>query len=210
MDIISTLVITVIGGLAVWFIIELVKRSGLRNYKQNKAPLNILEHVYPGVTLIKAQEILGAPYIEDKNILIYKFSNLFVQLSTQESKSVSAVTKMLPSLQKHNKFKVYPLNYVLGELKFGDQNFSAEDIILDSSSKFVAAWVELYFGNPGYYRDYTFGIFSGAGVRYEDEKLHLYLKDKMNVNHLNKLIVKFVSVANKEGIGRPIHFEYLR
>lgn len=117
--------------------------------------------------MAKAREVLGVPMRERDEYLSYKFKDAFVQVSTKDGKSVSAICMVLPRLQRRATFRVYPLNFVLGRSSMAEAAWGEEPVYeYDLSSKHHEFRTTQYFGYDGHYLHYIFGVI-GAPHIYE-------------------------------------------
>ncbi|CAJ0817192.1 hypothetical protein LMG19087_03015 [Ralstonia wenshanensis] len=126
------------------------------------APPNILEVVSPYVHRDKVIELLGRPHRLEGNTSAYRFKNALLQI---EYENDNAVTVTLASLQLRwpNRFEIFPLGLKMGSSTFGEVSVDPECIAkVENSSKFFAYWTKEYFGFPGRYMNYYFGMIEAA------------------------------------------------
>jgi len=129
-----------------------------------KAPSNLFEHIKPRVTFEKMQEILGVPHRRYENKYLFVFSDLFVQIIIDENRLVSSVSAALTKITFRSRFKTPALNFVLGKTNFVDVLEDDSPIELDFSSKHYHYWTKAYYGFPGLYLHYAFGVLEATGI----------------------------------------------
>lgn len=130
-----------------------------------RAPVNLFEQVQPYASLNYVKEKFGAPYRSDNICITYRFKDVFVQITSKDALTISSVDVLLRKSRQFATFRVYPLQYVLGKIKLSDVLEKHTTIKKENSAKFFSFYVERYFGFPGKYFYYTFGLYSGPGVR---------------------------------------------
>lgn len=187
--------------------------------REKFVPKDVLSEIHPGTSLSRAREILGAPYRESEvwretgsmggTSLIYKFANLYVQIESLDDKTIDLVTIVKPSMRDRDLFDVYPLDFKLGQVKFGDVMSYCGKLEVRTSSKDAEATLECYFGNPGNYRYYTFGTYIGGGIWHETLKFSVDLEEKVT-GDVAGTRPNFVSISVNEGDGHPIYHGELR
>lgn len=165
MDYIITSLLTIIVGLILWRLKDWLTHKLNPDIKLKKAPKNLLKHITPGVTLEKVRELLSAPYFDDTNKMIYKFKNVNLEIR-KDGKRVSTIILILKKFGIGRKYPIHPTQFTLGKVTLGDVLESQKNLGVETSSKHGQIWIERYFGNPGYYRYYTFGIFNGPSAIY--------------------------------------------
>lgn len=129
-----------------------------------KAPSNLFDHIKPSISVEKMREILGVPHRSYANEYLYSFKDLCVQISTHNDKYINSVSVALVRVSNLSKFKLPPLDFILGKttfLEILDENAVIES---DSSSKFYHYWTKAYYGFPGAYYYYTFGVLEAPGI----------------------------------------------
>jgi hypothetical protein len=136
-------------------------------------PSDLLRYVQPGTSVANMREMLGAPLAETEQTYRYKFDNLYLEAESEDGITIDSMTLVLPSVRESDKFPIPPLDggsepsYVLGELRLGEVAGPDDDIEEATSSKHGVVWVEKYYGNPGHYRSYLFGVFNGPSAPYD-------------------------------------------
>ncbi len=129
------------------------------------APKNLLEVIGPTTSRRKVEELLGAPHYMTEQISAYRFANALLQVQ-YDGDSVFVVCLASLSLRWPNRFTVFPLPFVLGKTTVQDlYEASPEDpksLLLEFSTKFFVQWRSYYFGFPGRYFYYTFGVMEAA------------------------------------------------
>jgi hypothetical protein len=178
------------------------------DFKTPNAPKDIFEYIIPGVSPAFIKDRLKSPNFENESSHVYKFSNLYLELIFADSK-VETINAILPDLA-FKKFKVHPFDFYFGKIRMKDVYENPTHIIKDGSSKFGAIWIEEYYGNPGHYNYYCFGVYVGPGVRYNDKNFEAYFDQTELTDKQKKLKVNFLSISAHERKGSPIYFEYLR
>lgn len=88
----------------------------------------------------------------------YSFSDALVQVRSLDRNTITALAVALPKIDKRSHFQIYPMKFVLGKLRLGDILDSDSEIQKDNSSKHWGFWIQNYYGFPGLYRYYTFGV----------------------------------------------------
>jgi len=164
---------------------------------ENKTvPSDLLRYVQPGTSVANMREMLGAPLTETERTYRYKFDNLYLEVESEDGTTIDSMTLVLPSVDESDDFPIPPLeshpepDYVLGELRLGEVAEPEDDIKETTSSKHGIVWVEKYYGNPGHYRNYLFGVFDGPAAPYdvsidrEDGETTLGDPDELVVNLL--------------------------
>lgn len=134
-----------------------------------RAPSNILEHIKPGVPIERVREELGAPHRKADRQYCYLFSDLCVQIDTEDDVCVDAITVALRRMDWRSKFIIYPLQIVLGKTTFLEILDAETKIEFDKSSKHYHFWVTCYFGFPGLYLNYAFGALEAPGIIWQGE-----------------------------------------
>lgn len=210
MDYLITLLLTIIAALIIWRLKDWLSTKINPDIKFNKAPKNLLRHITPGVTIEKVREILGTPYYNDANKLTYKFNSLNLEVKKEDNK-VETIILVLKKFGIRNKYPIHPTDYVLGSVTLGDViDHPQEDFGVDISSKHGQVWIERYFGNPGHYWNYTFGILDGPGALYPDDFPDFDTEEQKIYGDYEYLKVNFVAVSNKSGQGHVFDFYAMR
>lgn len=177
--------------------------------RQPNTPINFFEYLQPGNNVAKAKEILGEPIYKSDVVMIFKMNDVNIQIIKKEAK-IETITAILPKFMWFKLFVIYPLKHKLGSVKICDVIKYADEIKYDTSSKHGSAWIECFFGNPGKYNYYTFGIFNGPSAiyPYKFPKLHVSIEDLDN-EILNQKF-NYISISNKSGCGNTFNFHAMR
>jgi len=136
-------------------------------------PSDMLRYVQPGTSVANMREMLGAPLAETEQTYRYKFDNLYLEVESEDGTTIDSMTLVLPSVDESDDFPIPPLesqpepDSVLGALRLGEVAEPEDDIKETTSSKHGIVWVEKYYGNPGHYRNYLFGVFDGPSAPYD-------------------------------------------
>ncbi|WP_157381510.1 ETEC_3214 domain-containing protein [Methylophilus sp. 5] len=134
------------------------------NIELKRAPSNLFDHIKPGRSAEKMREILGAPHRKYADQYLYKFKDVCVQVSVHNDEYIQSVSMALSRVSKLGRFKISPLDFTLGKTTFLEVLKENSVIESDSSSKFYHYWTKAYYGFPGAYLYYTFGILVAPGV----------------------------------------------
>ncbi len=131
-------------------------------YGYKMANSNILQIIAPYVYKEKVIELLGQPHETDQVHAAYRFSNALLQVN-YDGDSVESVALVSLKMAWPNRFRVFPLTYILGASTFGDVCSLEDgqqhiDLEWNGSSKFFSLVSEQYFGNPGRYFHYSFAL----------------------------------------------------
>ena len=129
------------------------------------APTNIFEYAQPYAGLQYLRAVLGEPHRVEKKWATFRFRDLYLQVMLGDSDSVEELSVLTRKPTWLGRYTVYPLHYVLGEVTLADVVESGQAFVVEGSSMFCTVHVQRYFGFPGKYNYYTFGIYSGPGVR---------------------------------------------
>lgn len=126
-------------------------------------PSNILEVIHPYTNQGKVVELLGAPHHKDRNQVTYRFSNAFLQILYDETGAVDTVTVAALRTRWPNRTNIHPLSFKLNKNTMADVS-EARPMVLkrDGSSKFNVYWRSEYFGFPGSYNYFSFGVIEAA------------------------------------------------
>ncbi|MDD2915791.1 MAG: hypothetical protein PHP70_10800 [Gallionella sp.] len=151
---ILNLVSNLITPIVVWFIGRFKRPTVTRT----RAPENIFEQLCPGTSLERMKEILGVPHRESKGQYSYSFSDALVQVRSNDSSSITTLAVALPKIKKRSHFAIHPMHFVLGKARLNEVLDTDSAIKKDNSSKHWTFWVRNYYGFPGLYRYYTFGV----------------------------------------------------
>lgn len=125
---------------------------------RKRAPENLFEQLCPGTTLERMREVLGAPHREHDGQYSYSFNDSLVQVRSLDRNTITALAVALPKIDKRAHFRIHPMEFVLGKLRLSDVLDSDSEIKKDNSTKHWGFWVQQYYGFPGLYRHYTFGV----------------------------------------------------
>jgi hypothetical protein len=151
---------TSLGGRAIDWAIERFKRPTIR---LKRAPENVFEHIVPGTSLVRAQEVLGTPHRVERQWHSFSFSDAHVQIGSDDGASAQWIAVLLPKLNRRAQFPI-PVgamgSLALGKSTLADVLALAPDAKFrkDSSTKHWCFWIESYFGFSGLYRHYLFGV----------------------------------------------------
>ncbi|QKY07708.1 hypothetical protein [Janthinobacterium lividum] len=131
-------------------------------YGYKMAHSNILEIIAPYVYKEKVIELLGQPHEADGNHAAYRFSNALLQVN-YDGDFVESVALVSLKMGWPNRFRVFPLSFVLGRSTFEDactpeENQEHIELVSEGSTKFFSLVNEQYFGNPGRYFYYSFAL----------------------------------------------------
>ncbi|KVN99195.1 hypothetical protein WJ70_05980 [Burkholderia ubonensis] len=126
-------------------------------------PSNLLELVRPYSNYGKVVELLGEPHHAWKAQASYRFADSLLQIERDDDNVVTAVTLATLKPRWPHRFRVHPLEFVLGRDTFRDV-FPDGEIALshNGSSKFNIYSKTGYFGFPGSYLHFSFGIVEAA------------------------------------------------
>jgi hypothetical protein len=125
---------------------------------------NVLEVIRPYVHKGKVIELLGQPHEVEHGRAGYRFSNALLQVNYEED-VVQSVALVSLKMRWPNRFKIFPLAFVMGSSTFaevcqGIQGTIPIELQVNFSSKFFCVWGEQYFGNFGRYFYYSFALLS--------------------------------------------------
>ncbi|MFM0727655.1 hypothetical protein PQQ53_28685 [Paraburkholderia strydomiana] len=126
-------------------------------------PSNLLEVVRPFSNYGKVAELLGEPHHVWKAQASYRFADSLLQIERDDDNVITAVTLATLKPRWPHRFRVHPLEFVLGRDTFRDV-FPEGEIVLshNGSSKFNIYSKTGYFGFPGSYLHFSFGIVEAA------------------------------------------------
>ncbi len=168
-------------------------------------PENILSQLNPGTSINFTKELLGEPKIQEdledesqnktETIYVWHFNNAFISIRSIDNQSIETITLIKSSMEQSDKFTIYPLNYELGNLQYSDIKDLCESSQKNYSSKFYSLFTKCYFGNPGKYYSFEFGLFEGGNVIYNQAI------DDINVGPFN-----YVSISSNESNFSNIFF----
>lgn len=144
---------------------EKIRRPLIRD---PRAPVNLFEHAQPYASLDHLREVFGTPYRSDKQWITYRFQELFLQITTKDLTTVETINVLIRKRGLLKTFQIYPLQYILGKITLSDVMDSERKLTIEGSSKYCAVYTQQFFGFPGKYNHYTFGIYSGPGIHSVD------------------------------------------
>lgn len=215
MEITLSLIGSLFVGLLVWSAQRWLQRKGyvrvepeVLQLEYKRAPTDLLRYVRPGTSVANMKEHLGAPFSVATHEILkypnattyqYKFSNLNLEAYSQDGITIHVMTLVLPRIGDADHFEVPMLQhvngFVLGRDCLGKVLGDNDEVQRDTSSKHGSLTVEKYYGNPGQYRRYRFGVFSGPSAPYD------YLDEPINSSGVDpsKLIVNLFSLTSENG-----------
>jgi len=209
-EVLKTIGIGVLTYLAYKVIDLSIDRFKNTKVRLKNTPKNFFQYLQPGSSLAKAREILGQPVHDTEYSMIFKMRDMNIQI-WKDGESVETICAVLPKFKLFKRFKIYPLDHKLGSVKIKDVIDEHGEIEYGTSSKSGSAWVHSYFGNPGYYNYYTFGIFDGPSAHYPTNKFpELHVPTSKLSKKTKKLKFNYVSISSKEGQGIAFDFHAMR
>lgn len=187
MNLVLSLTSSFVVGLVAWFTQRWLQRKGyvrvepeVLQLEHKRAPTDLLRYVKPGTSTANMREQLGAPFSTDSRgteenpdatIYRYKFSNLNLEAYSKDGATIHIMTLVLPSVRGPDCFSVPMLgsveDFVLGRDYLGKVLEEQDNPDWRTSSKHGLLAVEKYYGNPGQYRRYRFGVFTGPSAPYD-------------------------------------------
>ena len=191
--------------MAVWYLTEWRKNNKAR-LESPRAPANLLHHLAPGAATSKMRELLGAPYAEQPGRFSYRFSNLLLQIEAEDHTTIDAVGMILPRIDRKPGFEIYPLKLTLGKMTMADILEDDATIERETSSKHLLLSIDRYYGNPGFYREYSFGVFHGPGADYPWKDIEWDFENDQLLTDPKKLKVNWVTITNGLKQGFSIDF----
>lgn len=201
MDILITIITGVAASVVAWVIIKALKKRRYKSFKLKKAPENILTHIVSQSSVAHANELLGAPFSQEPGQWSYKFANALFQYRSKDSMSVDSVLLVIPEIKKNPKFEIPYTQFRLGRITLANVVEDGSLFERDTSSKHGLISTECYYGNPGNYLYFTFGIFMGPGADYPMDQIEWdYDNQKVSTN-LQKVKINFVCISNDSGQG---------
>jgi hypothetical protein len=209
MEYVITSLLSIILALVVWRLKDWLSYKINPDIKLRRAPRNIFEHITPGTTVDKVKELLHTPYYNDDNRMTYKFKNANLEIKKDENK-VSTMILILKNFGFRNKYPIHPTDYTLGKVKLRDIINSQENVGVDISSKHGQVWIERYFGNPGLYWYFTFGIFNGPGALYPYNFPKFSTEDQKVYGEYEDLKFNFIAVSKNSNEGQFFDFHAMR
>jgi len=161
---VSKLVTSLVGRAIDWAIARFRRPS----IELKRAPENLFEHLAPGTSLARVREVLGTPQRVETEWHSFTFNDAFVQVGSRDGQTVEWIGVVLPRIGRRARFPLGILPLELGRSTLGDVLALSPDteveIKKDSSSKHWCFWTECYFGFPGLYRHYLFGVIEAPNV----------------------------------------------
>ncbi len=85
---------------------------------------------------------------------------------SSDDRSVDGITLILPKFNRRNRFPIPLTTFVLGKTTLADVMDKETQIEKDFSSKHWQLSVEQFYGFPGNYNYYTYGVFTGLRCEY--------------------------------------------
>lgn len=147
------------GGFVTRWVTKLIDRFKRPKVTLRRAPENMFDQLCPGTSLERMREILGAPHRESDGQYSYSFRDALVQIRSKDQKSITSVAVAIPRIDKKSQFAIPPTALVLGKVRLNQVLPDSESgLKKDSSTKHWGIWVRNYYGFPGLYRYYTFGV----------------------------------------------------
>lgn len=220
MDFIETIISGVVGGLLVLLFQKYWDyRSKKLDEGENKIispernlkylPKNISQHLYPGIDLVKAIEILGQPERTIEEVIIpydyesvkakylkFSFLNAIVSIISKEGKQIDSITIQSMLDDKHPLELIYPLaseNSILGKVLVNYEMVEqANNHFYNQTVRDAYFGIECYYGRVGKYNYFTF-----FGGHIEFEKFNKYLIENDPAIFLNEPIYSY-SISNEE------------
>ena len=205
LEIIVTTLAAIVASVAAWYFTEWRKNNTAR-LENPRAPSNLLHHLAPGAAISKMRELLGAPYAEQSGRYSYRFSNLLLQIASEDRTTIDAVGLILPRSDKRAAFEIHPLNLVLGKMTIADVLEHDAKIKRETSSKHLLISVDRYYGNPGFYREYSFGVFSGPVATYPDQNIEWDIKKDRLLTNPKDLKINWVTIST--GLKKGFHIDF--
>ncbi len=137
-------------------------------YETRIVPKNILTKLYPGVSIKYAKLLLGeANIVTEASVHIWHFDNASIHIASDDNQSIDAISLVKASMEQPDEFTVYPFNYLLGTLKRDDlKDYGCSPVKEDHSFKDYGVYTKCFFGNPGNYWKFEFGIYRGGRIAY--------------------------------------------
>jgi hypothetical protein len=180
-------------------------------------PEDILTKLNPGVSLEYTRQLLGEPNVHEnllkeangefvpseQEMFVWRFKNAFIAILSEGGKSIDGITLLKKSMEQPDKFKIYPLDYELGALEYSNISNECEPPKINAGAKQYYVFTKCYFGFPGKYWNFEFGLFEGGGVFYGEPS-------KANINgNINTGPFNYVSIGHDEAKIFPIAWNYL-
>ncbi|KPC52009.1 hypothetical protein [Amantichitinum ursilacus] len=127
------------------------------------APSNLLEVVRPYAYKGKIKELLGEPHHKAAGVESYRFADALLQIMYEDDEDIRSVTFVGINPWWPHRFRIHPLSLTLNRSTFADGCGSdALELEKDQSSKFTLYWKTEYFGFPGNYLHFSFGLLEAA------------------------------------------------
>lgn len=167
--------------------------------KLKKAPSNLFSYIKPGITFDRLKEILGAPHKAYADQYLYSFKDICLQVEVQEDQLIKSVSVALTQVSRFSRFKIPPLDFILGKSNFFDVLGAESQIESDSSSKFYHYWTDAYYGSWGGGFYYTFGVLEAPNIASpENNKWSPNLQSRAEIPR--NLKINWVSISVSEGL----------
>jgi len=186
--------------------LEQLKQLKRPRIELKRAPENVFSHLPPGTSLARVREVLGTPHREDAGFYSFRFSDALIQVGPNDRESVESISVVIPQLGRRTRFPVYPLPLVLGKATLGDvlKLDPEAQIKKEFSSKYWCFWTESYFGFPGLYRHYLFGVMEAPCAQppeFEWDHENERLKSDPNTVRVN-----WAAVSANQGAAETFNF----
>jgi len=208
---------TVMGGLTLaamrradWFREESIWLA----VEYKRAPSDILRYVQPGTSVANMKKMLGAPVAETETNFKYRFKNLYIEAESEDGITIESLTLVLPSVADGDVFEIHPINglqypegdFLLGETRMGDVIEENDDLVTNVSSKSGSVGIAKYYGNPGYYQTYVFGVFDGPSAPHDGPD------PERSVAHddPSRKVINYVEITNRSelDVSGVAHFDF--
>lgn len=208
-----------------WFARPWLERKGYISHEREtlhlehkKAPTDLLRYVRPGTSVANMKEHLGAPFSMDTHstnehasavTYRYKFSNLNLEAYSRDGITIHVMTLVLPRVEGADHFYVPMLEHVnsfmFGRDCLGTVTGKTDEVRSETSSKHGVLISEKFYGNPGQYRKYRFGVFSGPSAPYDAANSTIISSEASQ----DELIVNFFSLTSENGkFYRRLHYNF--
>lgn len=198
MDPIAILVgilVTMIGGVGTWVVINHLKKPKSSRLELKKAPANILTRIVPKSSMAQARELLGAPYSEQDEQWSYNFENALFQIRSKNGRSIDSVLLTNPETKRNPKFEIPYTDFKLGEISLANVVQKGTIFKRDTSSKHCLISTECYYGNSGNYWYFTYGIFIGPGADYPHDLINWDYDKQIVSSDLSHAKINFVCIS---------------
>jgi len=211
----AAFVATVMGGLTLaamrradWFREESIWLA----VEYKRAPGDILRYIQPGTSVAHMKKMLGDPMVETGKDFKYRFKNLYVEAESEDGTTIDSVTLVLPSVANGGAFEIHPIDnaqypeqdFMLGKTRMGEVMEENEELVENVSSKSESIALTEYYGNPGYYQTYVFGVFDGPSAQYDVPKANSSVRDDPE-----EKVINYVEIT-RERLDDPgvAHFDF--